>query len=103
MMRYYGYYSNVLRGKRQKEGLDDAIPCIMETQVNKMAFRKNWVRLIMNIKLTGVTTFYENIKLRLQTIYKVDPLVCPKYQGTMQIISFIEGPSLIRLYPTVSP
>jgi len=27
MMRYYGYYSNVVRGKRQQEGIDDAIPC----------------------------------------------------------------------------
>jgi hypothetical protein len=41
MVKYYGYYSNVSRGKRQKEGLDDAIPCIMETQGNKKAFRKN--------------------------------------------------------------
>jgi hypothetical protein len=27
---------------------------------------------------------------------KVDPLVCPKCQGTMQVISFIEDPSVIR-------
>ncbi len=26
MLRYYGYYSNVSRGKRQKEGSDDFIP-----------------------------------------------------------------------------
>ncbi len=31
MVKYYGYYSNVSRGKRHKKGLDDAIPCIMET------------------------------------------------------------------------
>ncbi|MBW6487419.1 MAG: transposase [Syntrophobacterales bacterium] len=77
MVKYYGYYSNVSRGKRQKEGLDDAIPFIMETQGNKKAFRKNWARLI-------------------QKIYEVDPLVCPKCQGTMRIISFIEDPSVIR-------
>lgn len=77
MVRYYGYYSNVSRGKRQKEGLDDAIPCIMETQGNKKAFRKNWSSLI-------------------QKIYEVDPLVCPKCQGKMRIISFIEDPSVIR-------
>ena len=28
--------------------------------------------------------------------YEVDPLVCPKCQGTMRIISFIEAPSVIR-------
>jgi len=77
MVRYYGYYSNVSRGKRQKEGLDDAIPCILEPQGNVKAFRKSWSRLI-------------------QKIYEVDPLVCPKCQGTMRIISFIEDPSVIR-------
>jgi hypothetical protein len=30
MVRYYGTYSNVARGKRKKEGSDDAIPCILE-------------------------------------------------------------------------
>ena len=29
-MRYYGYYSNVSRGKRQMEGSDDAVPSIIE-------------------------------------------------------------------------
>jgi hypothetical protein len=77
MVRYYGYYSNVSRGKRQQEGLDDAIPCILEPQGNEKAFRKSWARLI-------------------QKIYEVDPLVCPKCQGTMRIISSIEDPSVIR-------
>ena len=46
MVRYYGYYSNVVRGKRQQEGIDDAIPCILEPQGNEKAFRKSWARLI---------------------------------------------------------
>ncbi len=75
--RYYGYYSNVSRGKRRQEGLDDAIPCILEPQGNEKAFRKSWARLI-------------------QKIYEADPLVCPRCQGTMRIISFIEDQSVIR-------
>jgi hypothetical protein len=77
MVRYYGHYSNVSRGKRRQEGLDDAIPCILEPQGNVKAFRKSWSRLI-------------------QRIYETDPLVCPKCQGTMRIISSIEDPSVIR-------
>ncbi|MDO8722690.1 MAG: transposase [Syntrophales bacterium] len=77
MVRYYGYYSNVSRGKRQKEGLDDAIPCILEPQGNEKAFRKSWARLI-------------------QKIYEVDPLVCPKCQGAMKIISSIEDQEVIK-------
>jgi len=46
MMRYYGYYSNVSRGKRQKEGSDDVIPCILEPQGNEKIFRRNSARLI---------------------------------------------------------
>jgi len=59
MVRYDGYYSNVSRGKRQKEGSDDAIPCILETQGDEKTFRRNWARLI-------------------QKIYETDPLICPK-------------------------
>ena len=32
MVRYYGFYSNVSQGKRQKQGSDDFIPCILEPQ-----------------------------------------------------------------------
>ncbi len=77
MVRYYGYYSNIARGKRQQKGIDDAIPCILEPQGNEKAFRKNWARLI-------------------QKIYEVDPLVCPKCQGPMRIISFIEDQEVIK-------
>jgi len=30
MVRYYGYYSNVARGKRKKAAVDDQVPCILE-------------------------------------------------------------------------
>jgi hypothetical protein len=45
MVRYYGYDSNVSRGKRQ-EGLDDAIPCILKPQGHEKACRNSWARLI---------------------------------------------------------
>ena len=77
MVRSYGYYSNVLRGKRQKEGRDEVIPCILESQGDQKTFRRNWARLI-------------------QKIYEVDPLVCPKCQGAMRVIGSIEDPSVIR-------
>ena len=49
MVRYYGYYSNVARGKRKEAETDDAIPCILEPEVNSKIFRKNWARLIQKI------------------------------------------------------
>jgi len=77
MVRYYGYYSNVARGKRKAKGADDIIPGILEPEGNSKAFRKNWARLI-------------------QKIYEVDPLICPKCKGIMRIISFIEDSQVIR-------
>jgi len=77
MVRYYGHYSNVSRGKRQKNGNDDAVPCILEAQGDEKTFRRNWARLI-------------------QKIYEVDPLICPKCQGAMRVIGSIEAPSVIR-------
>jgi hypothetical protein len=46
VVRYYGYYSNVSRGKRQMAGTDGIIPCILEPQGDSKVFRKSWARLI---------------------------------------------------------
>jgi hypothetical protein len=77
MVRYYGYYSNVCRGKRKKAELDELIPSILEPEGSSKAHRKNWARLI-------------------QKIYGLDPLTCPKCQGRMRIIAFIENQQVIK-------
>jgi len=77
MVRYYGHYSNVRRGKRKKEEQDDLIPCIIEEDGISSEKRKAWARLI-------------------QKIYEVDPLTCPKCQGSMKIIAFIEQAEIIE-------
>jgi hypothetical protein len=77
MVRYYGYYSNVSRGRRQKTGEDAAVAYVLEPPMPDKAFRKNWARLI-------------------QKIYEVDPLVCPSCQGEMRVIAFIEDQEVIR-------
>ena len=77
MVRYYGYYSNKSRGLRKKAGTDDQVPALIDSDVSRKAFRKNWARLI-------------------QKIYHVDPLICPKCQGKMRIISWIEDEEVIK-------
>jgi len=42
MVRYYGYYSNVSRGKRKKRNQDEWIPCILEPEGSSREYRKNW-------------------------------------------------------------
>ena len=78
MVRYYGHYSNASRGLRQKKNLDDLIPSIMEPEDLKP--KRTWARLI-------------------QKIYEVDPLTCPKCQGKMKIISFIDDEEVDREDP----
>ena len=77
MVRYYGYYSNVSRGKRKKQDQDGLVPCILQSEESSKGFRKNWARLI-------------------QKIYEVDPLTCPKCQGPMRVISLIEDHEVIK-------
>ncbi len=76
-VRYYGWYSNKSRGMRKKAETDDAIPAVMSNDISSKESRQNWARLI-------------------QKIYEVDPLLCPKCQGSMKIIGFIEDLDLIE-------
>ena len=69
MVRYYGHYSNASRGLRQKKNLGDLTPSILGPEDLKP--NCTWARLI-------------------QKIYEVDPLTCPKCQGQMRILAFIE-------------
>lgn len=77
MVRYYRYYSNVTRVKRQKRAEKDAVPYIIESDRSPSAYRKSGARLI-------------------EKIYEVDPLICPKCRGTMRIISSIGDQDVIK-------
>jgi hypothetical protein len=78
MVRYYGYYSNVCRGKRKAKGEDDSLPTVLQPEEASSApSRKEWARMI-------------------QKIYEVDPLTCPKCNGAMRILAFIEDQDVIR-------
>jgi hypothetical protein len=71
------YYSNLCRGKRERQNKDDVIPCILEPSGSSKEYRKNWARLI-------------------QKIYEVDPLTCPKCSGPMKVISIIEDEEVVK-------
>ena len=77
MVRYYGFYSNVCRGQRKKANKDGLVPCVLQPEESSKGYRRNWATLI-------------------QKIYEVDPLTCPKCQGPMRVISFIEDQEVIK-------
>jgi len=77
LAQYYGYYSNVCRGKRKTADQDGLVPCILQPEESSKEYRKNLARLI-------------------QKIYEVDPLTCPKCRGQMRVISFIKDQEVIK-------
>ncbi len=82
LVRYYGAYSNVSRGKRRRQ--DEAATGAAlrdgehapsarpdrDRSPDARALRRSWAQLI-------------------KRVYEVDPLVCPKCGGEMRIIAFI--------------
>ena len=80
LVRYYGAYSSVMRGRgRSGEKRRDA--CVTgedaaPTDLERRALRRLWAALI-------------------RRIYEVDPLVCPRCGQAMRIIAFITEPRVI--------
>jgi hypothetical protein len=80
LVRYYGWYSNVSRGKRRKAGREHEqtvgavsgppSPTARAEARGVRALRRSWAQLI-------------------KRIYEVDPLVCPSCGGEMKVIAFI--------------
>ena len=80
LVRYYGWYSNVSRGRRRNadarnhEGEDarvgEATRAERDEARNARALRRSWAQLI-------------------KRIYEVDPLVCPSCGSEMKVIAFI--------------
>ena len=82
MLRYYGAYSNVSRGKRRLrgeaagstcpsgEGQAPSVRAKKDQGPDARALRRSWAKLI-------------------KRIYEVDPLVCPSCGSEMKVIAFI--------------
>ncbi len=79
-MNYYGWYSNRARGERKaKSGKSTGGIRIQEINNDRDDSSRNksyWAKYI-------------------KKIYEVDPLTCPKCQGKMYFVSFIEDSSVI--------
>ena len=76
-MRYYGWYSNVSRGKRRKATGEDRALVGEAIEISSSAAKRAWARPI-------------------KQVYEVDFLVCPRCAGAMRIIAYIEEPEVIE-------
>ena len=77
MPLYYGYYSQAARGKRKRDGRA-AVPEQVFSRLQEddsPAIRRRWSQLIKQVY--------------------ADPLICPRYSGTMRVIAFINDEDVI--------
>ena len=89
LVHYYGAYSNVVRGKlkaqsqaQQAESLASgpgalSPPPPASVSPSLAALSRGWAQL-------------------LSRVYEIDPLVCPRCQGVMRVVSFITERRVIR-------
>lgn len=86
LLFYYGYYSNAVRGRRfthppKNELTDDNSPDTADEPAldpaRKAALRRRWADLI-------------------RRVFEVDPLICDRCGGQLQVIAFITQPRVIR-------
>ena len=89
MVRYYGWYSNKMRGERRKQ---EELAAVDEVETNDS--EDAHIMDVSNYKPRRIPspTWRECIK----KIWEVDPLACPHCQAEMKIISFITEPKLVR-------
>jgi hypothetical protein len=76
---FYGWYFNRTCGYRKRQGLGaeaSALPPVVEDRA-PLDVRCSWARLI-------------------RQVYEVDPLHCPRCDGTTRVIAVIEQPDVIR-------
>jgi len=77
LIRYYGRYSNKSRGMRKKAGAVINAPAAQEVEEYQKLARRRWAALI-------------------KKVYEVDPLICPKCGGPMDIIAFVTDSETIQ-------
>jgi hypothetical protein len=89
MVRYFGYYSNKSRGLRRKKGIlrpgDVKLP-VTAVDIDIIDISE------YNPARVPSKTWRECIK----KIWEVDPLLCPRCNGSMRIISFITEDFVIK-------
>jgi hypothetical protein len=86
MVRYMGWYSNRMRGDRQKQEFEDEKQGSPDKEVEIINVSQYKPRKI------PPPTWRECIK----KVWEVDPLKCRNCQGEMKIISFIKDREVIR-------
>ena len=84
LVRYYGWYSNKMRGQRDKHATEDAAAAGRAVQIIDVSEHKP--RRIPSKKWREL----------IKKVWEADPLLCPKCQKEMRIVSLINERDVIE-------
>jgi len=84
LVRYYGWYSNKMRGQRDKHAAEEAAAAGRAVQIIDVSEHKP--RRIPSAKWREL----------IKKVWEADPLLCPKYRKEMRIVSLINERDVIE-------
>ncbi len=80
LVRYYGWYSNKMRGQRDKQATDEARIAAQAVEIIDVSDPKP--RRIPSAQWRDL----------IQKVWEPDPLLCPRCQKDMRIVALIDDP-----------
>jgi hypothetical protein len=84
LVRYYGWYSNKMRGQRDKRAAEDAAAAGQAVQIIDVSEHKP--RRIPSAKWREL----------IKKVWEADPLICPRCSKEMRIVSLIDDRAVIE-------
>ena len=84
LVRYYGWYSNKMRGQRDKQAVEDAKAAGNAIEIIDVS--KHQPRRIPSAKWREL----------IKKVWEADPLLCPKCSNEMRIVSLIDDSAVIK-------
>jgi len=97
MVRYYGWYSNKMRGQRRKHAEEKIANESAVTAEQKCgALASAAIEIIEHLALKPRRIPSRSWRELIKKVWEVDPLLCPKCQHEMRIVSLINDAQIIE-------
>ena len=103
MVRYYGWYSNKMRGQRRKRAEEEAARELAATaELGRGALASAAIEIIEHLALKPRRIPSRSWRELIKKVWEVDPLLCPQCHHEMRIVSLINDAQIIeRILPFI--
>ena len=97
MVRYYGWYSNKMRGQRRKRAEEEAARELAATaELGRGALASAAIEIIEHLALKPRRIPSRSWRELIKKVWEVDPLLCPQCHHEMRIVSLINYAQIIE-------